>query len=107
MHRQTPTRLGDPIGCSSNRLTMAHPNPPTSSGHLVGLLDDGAALYKDPYAWHEAEFTNAMNIAIIGSGKSTTACAIAVRVLAQTNRHVIVVDGKGNWRRYAYGSTVV
>ena len=88
------------------------PNPPTSGGHLIGLLDDGAAFCYDPHAWYEAGFTNAMNIAIIGatgSGKSTTACAIALRALAHTNRHVLVVDGKSDWGRYAdaYGGTVV
>ncbi len=88
------------------------PNPPTSGGHLIGLLDDGAAFCYDPHAWYEAGFTNAMNIAIIGatgSGKSTTACAIALRALAHINRHVLVIDGKSDWGRYAdaYGGTVV
>jgi len=88
------------------------PTPPTAGGHLIGLLDDGAAFCFDPHAWYEASFTNAMNIAIIGatgSGKSTTACAMALRALAHKDRHVLVIDGKSDWGRYAdaYGGTVV
>lgn len=88
------------------------PTPPTAGGHLIGLLDDGAAFCFDPHAWYEAGFTNAMNIAIIGatgSGKSTTACAIALRALAHKHRHVLVIDGKSDWGRYAqaYGGTVI
>ena len=89
-----------------------YPAPPDAGGHLIGLLDNGAPFCFDPHAWYEAGFTNAMNIAIIGatgSGKSTTACAIALRALAHADRHVLVIDGKSDWARYAeaYGGTVV
>ena len=88
------------------------PTPPDAGGHLIGLLDDGAAFCFDPHAWYETGFTNAMNIAVIGatgSGKSSTACAIALRALAHADRHVMVIDGKTDWARYAdaYGGTVV
>ena len=89
-----------------------YPAPPAAGGHLIGLLDNGAPFCFDPHAWYEASFTNAMNIAVIGatgSGKSTTACAIALRSLAHRDRHVLVIDGKSDWARYAqaYGGTVV
>lgn len=86
--------------------------PPTAGGHLIGVLADGAPFTFDPHAWYEAGFVNAMNIAVLGatgSGKSTTACAIALRALAHRDRHVMVIDGKSDWARYgdAYGGTVV
>jgi type IV secretory pathway VirB4 component len=86
--------------------------PPTAGGHLIGTLDNGAPFCFDPHAWYEASFPNAMNVALIGatgSGKSTAAAAIALRALAHADRHVLVIDGKSDWARYAeaYGGTVV
>lgn len=86
--------------------------PPSAGGHLIGTLDNGAPFCFDPHAWYEASFTNAMNVALIGatgSGKSTAAAAIALRALAHRDRHVLVIDGKSDWARYAqaYGGTVV
>lgn len=86
--------------------------PPSAGGHLIGTLDNGAPFCFDPHAWYEAGFTNAMNVALIGatgSGKSSTACAIALRALAHADRRVMVIDGKSDWARYAdaYGGVVV
>jgi type IV secretory pathway VirB4 component len=108
-----PTRASAiPSIAAATAWPWLYPSPPDAGGHLIGLLDNGAPFCFDPHAWYETGFTNAMNIAMVGatgSGKSTTACAIALRALAHRDRHVLVIDGKSDWARYAeaYGGTVV
>ena len=108
-----PTRSSAiPSIATATAWPWLHPAPPAAGGHLIGLLGNGAPFCFDPHAWYEAGFTNAMNITVIGatgSGKSTTAAAIALRALAHADRHVLVIDGKSDWARYAdaYGGTVV
>ena len=90
-------------------LTSAAPD---AGGPVIGLLPDGSPFSFDAHSWYRSGITNAMNISMLGStgsGKSTTACAIALRALAHQGRKVMVVDGKSDWARYAdaYGGVAV
>ncbi len=87
-------------------------SPPHAGGQVIGLLQSGAAFAYDPHTWYEVGYINSMNGVVLGkmgSGKSTTSCAMSLRSLAPGDRKIVVVDGKTDWSRYAdaYNGTVV